>query len=63
MQLKPSTSSLSLLLSGSPELHNDVDMKLLFNIWDLNKIPEENALLQVNTNLTIALIFASAGTF
>lgn len=63
LQLEPLTFSLSLLLSGSCELHNHIDMKLLFNIWDLNKISEENALLQDNTNLTIALITASVGTF
>lgn len=62
LQLKPLTFSSSVSLSGSCELHSPVDIKLLSNIWYLNKISEENAVVQVN-NLTIALITASVGIF
>ena len=49
------------VVKWSWELYDDVDVKPLFNIWDLNTIFEENALLQVNENLTIALIITSVG--
>lgn len=50
-----------LLLSGRCEMNNDVDIKLLSTIWDLNRLSEENALPPFNKTLTIALIIAFVG--